>query len=152
MRNAVEWKQARPEGAAFWFWVTRRSADQSPCESEDSQFTGYKEEDPERQAQRSLLWREDTPVGRLRFFVQGNTAELDGLVLLPEASGSVAAQVVTEALLRAAALCARHLKATYPAAYIASFSAAGFHELPRRTRMMASTSISLPQTSLPNSF
>jgi len=152
MRNTVEWKQARPEDAAIWVSVTRRSADQMPLESEDSQITRYKEEDPERQAQRYLLWREDTPVGRLRFFVQGNTAELDGLVLLPEASGSVAAQVVTEALLRAAALGARHLKATYPAAYIASFAAAGFQELRRRTGMIASTSISLPQISLPNSL
>ena len=64
----------------------------------------------------------------------------------------MAAQVVTEALLRAAALDVRHLKATYPAAYIASFAAAGFQELRRRTGMIASTNISVPQVSLPNSL
>src|SRR5947209_15865935 len=151
-RNAVEWKQARPEDAAIWVSVTRRSADQMPLESEDSQITRYKEEDPQQQAQRFLLWRGDIPIGRLRFYAQDDTAELDGLVLLPEASGSVAAQVVTEALLRAAALNVRHLKATYPAAYIASFAAAGFQELRRRTGMIASTNMSVPQVSLPNSL
>ena len=60
--------------------------------------------------------------------------------------------MITEALLRAAALDVRHLKATYPAAYIASFAAAGFQELRRRTGMIASTNISVPQVSLPNSL
>ena len=55
-------------------------------------------------------------------------------------------------MLRAAALDVRHLKATYPAAYIASFAAAGFQELRRRTGMIASTNISVPQVSLPNSL
>src|SRR5215831_4517774 len=152
MHSTVEWRQARPEDAAIWVSVTRRSADQMLFESEESQLNRYKEEASEQQAQRYLLWRDETPVGRLRFFAQGDTAELDELVLLPEASGSVAAQVVTEALLRAAALDVRHLRATYPAAYIASFAAAGFQELRRRTGMIASTSISLPQISLPNSL
>ena len=116
IHSTVEWKQARPEDAAIWVSVTRRSADQMPLESEESQILRYKEENLQQQAQRFLLWRDDEPVGRLRFYAQGDTAELDGLVLLPEASGSVAAQVVTEALLRAAALDVRHLKATYPAA------------------------------------
>ncbi|HEV2661407.1 MAG TPA: hypothetical protein VGU68_12445, partial [Ktedonobacteraceae bacterium] len=127
-RNIVEWRQARPEDAAIWVSVTRRSADQLHFEPEDAQIARYKEESPELQAQRYLLWRDDAPIGRLRFFSQGNTAQLDGLVLLPEAGGSVAAQVVGEALVRAAALEARHLKATYPAAYIASFASAGFQE------------------------
>ena len=152
MHSTVEWRQARPEDAVIWVSVTRRSADQLPLESEDSQLIRYKEEDPQQQAQRFLLWRDDEPVGRLRFYAQGDTAELDGLVLLPEASGSVAAQVVTEASLRGAALNVRHLKATYPAAYIASFAAAGFHELRRRTGMIASTNITVPQVSLPNSL
>src|SRR5437588_12078477 len=148
-RNAVEWKQARLEDAAIWVSVTRRSADQMPLESEESQIARYKEEDAEQQAQRYLLWRDDTPVGRLRFYANGDTALLDGLVLLPEAGGSVAAQVVSEALVRSAALNKRHLNATYPAAYIASFAASGFQELRRRTGMIASTQVSVPQTSLP---
>ncbi len=152
MHSTVEWKQAGPEDAAIWVSVTRRSTDQMPLESEDSQITRYKEESPQQQAQRFLLWRGDEPIGRLRFYVQEDTAELDGLVLLPEASGSVAAQVVTEASLRAAALNVRHLKATYPAVYIASFAAAGFQELRRRTGMIASTGVSEPQVSLPNSL
>jgi GNAT superfamily N-acetyltransferase len=152
MHSTVEWKQATPEDAAIWVSVTRRSADQIPLESEDAQIVRYKEEDHLQQAQRFLLWRGDSPVGRLRFYAHGDTAELDGLVLLPEASGSVAAQVVTEALLRAAALNVRHLKANYPATYIASFAAAGFQELRRRTGMIASTNISVPQLSLPNSL
>lgn len=152
MHSTVEWKQARPEDAAIWVSITRRSADQMPLESEDSQIIRYKEEGPEQQAQRFLLWRDDEPIGRLRFYAQDDTAELDGLVLLPEASDSAAAQVVTEAMLRAAALNVRHLKATYPAAYIASFAAAGFQELCRRTGMIASTIISVPQVSLPNSL
>src|SRR6266699_4339487 len=152
MHSTVEWKQARPEDAAIWVSVTRRSADQMPLESEESQIARYKEEDAEQQAQRYLLWRDDTPVGRLRFYAQGDNAELDGLVLLPEAGGSVAAQVVTEALLRTAALNKRHLNATYPAAYIASFAAAGFQELRRRTGMIASTQISLPLSPLPSSL
>lgn len=123
-----------------------------PFESEESQIARYKEEDSEQQAQRYLLWKDDTPVGRLRFYAQGDTAQLDGVVLLPEAGGSVAAQIVTEALLKAAALNMRHLKATYPAAYIASFAATGFHELRRRTGMIASTNISLPPVPLPNSL
>ena len=56
------------------------------------------------QAQRYLLWRDNAPIGRLRFSSHANTATLDGLVLLPEAGGSVAAQVVGEALVRSAAL------------------------------------------------
>lgn len=152
LRNTVEWKQARLEDAAIWVSVTRRSADQVAFESEDAQLARYKEEAPEQQSQRYLLWRDDTPVGRLRFFAQGDTAELDGLVLIPEAGGSVAAQIVTEGLLRAAALGVRHLKATYPAAYIASFASAGFIELRRRTAMIASTNVMLPQTSLPSSL
>jgi ribosomal protein S18 acetylase RimI-like enzyme len=60
--------------------------------------------------------------------------------------------VVTEALLRAAALDVRHLKAEYPAAYIASFAVAGFQELRRRTGMMASTNVLIPQTPLPSSL
>jgi GNAT superfamily N-acetyltransferase len=152
MRNSVEWKQARQEDAAIWVSITRRSADQGTFESEDAQLARYKEETPEQQAQRYLLWRDDAPVGRLRFFVEGNTAELDGLVLIPEAGGSVAAQVVTEALIRAAALEARHLKAIYPAAYIASFASAGFQEIRRRTGMIASTTVSMPQVRLPASL
>lgn len=151
-RNSIEWRQAQPEDAAIWVSVTRRSADQMPFESEDSQIARYKTEDPEQQAQRYLLWRNDTPIGQLRFFSYGDTAELSSLVLLPEAGGSVAAQVVTEALLRAAALDVRHLKATYPAAYMASFAVAGFQELRRRTGMMASTNVSIPQTALPSSL
>lgn len=151
-RNAVEWKPARPEDAAVWVSVTRRSADQMFFESEDSQIARYKEENETQQAQRYLLWLEDTPVGRLRFFSDGDTAVLDGLVLLPEAGGSVAAQVVTEALVRSAALGVRHLQAIYPAAYIASFAAAGFQELRRRTGMMASTRVSLPLPPLPSSL
>ncbi len=152
MHSPIEWKEARPDDAAIWVSVTRRSADQMPFESEESQIARYKEEDPEQQLQRYLLWRDDTPVGRLRFYAQGDTAELDGLVLLPEAGGSVAAQAVTEALLRSAALGVHHLKVIYPAAYIASFAAAGFQELRRRTGMVASTNISVPQISLPNSL
>src|SRR5205807_4532817 len=124
-RNAIEWRQARPEDAAIWVSVTRHSADyQLLFESEDSQIDRFKAEEPEQQAERYLLWRNDTPIGRLRFFAHGDTAELSGLALLPKAGGSVAAQVVTEAVLRAAALEARHFKATYPAAYIASFAVA----------------------------
>lgn len=152
IRNTIEWKQAQPEDAAIWVSVTRRSADQVTFESEDAQLVRYKEESPNQQSQRYLLWRDDTPVGRLRFFAQGDTAELDGLVLIPEAGESVAAQVVTEALLRAAALEVRHLKANYPAAYIASFAAAGFQELRRRTGMIASTNIVMPQIKLPSSL
>lgn len=51
-RNTVEWRQARPEDAAIWVSVTRRSADQMPFESEDSQIARYREEDAEQQAQR----------------------------------------------------------------------------------------------------
>lgn len=151
-RNAVEWKQAGPEDAAIWVSVTRRSADQIHFESEDSQLARYKEEPPEEQAQRYLLWRDDVPVGRLRFFARGDTAELDGLVLLPEAGGIVAAQVVSEALVRSAALNARHLKATYPAAYIASFAAAGFKQERNRTGMMAPTNVSVPLSPTPASL
>ncbi len=151
-RNTVEWRQARPEDAAIWVSVTRRSADQMPFESEDSQIARYREEDAVQQAQRYLLWRDDTPVGRLRFYTHEDTAILDGLVLLPEAGGSVAAQVVSEALVRSAALNMRHVKATYPAAYIASFAAASFQELRSRTGMMASTQVSLPLSPLPSSL
>lgn len=150
--NTIEWKRATQEDAAVWVAVTRRSADQMHFESEDSQITRYKEENEEQQAQRYILWRGDSPIGRLRFFLTDDTAELDGLVLLPEAGGGVAAQVVTEALVRAASIDARHLKATYPAAYIASFAAAGFQELRRRTGMMASTQVSLPLLPLPPSL
>src|SRR3989442_10431528 len=83
-RNIVEWRQARPEDAAIWVSVTRRSADQMPLESEDSQIARYREEDAVQQAQRYLLWRDDTPIGRLRFYTHEDTAILDGLVLLPE--------------------------------------------------------------------
>jgi len=151
-RNIVEWRQARPEDAAIWVSVTRRSADQVPLESEDSQIARYREEDAVQQAQRYLLWRDDTPIGRLRFYTHEDTAILDGLVLLPEAGGSVAAQVVSESLVRSAALNMRHVKATYPAAYIASFAAAGFQELRSRTGMMASTQVSLPLSPLPSSL
>jgi ribosomal protein S18 acetylase RimI-like enzyme len=151
-RSTVDWRQARPEDAAIWVSVTRRSADQMHFEDEDTQITRYKEESPEQQAQRYLLWRNETPVGRLRFFSHDDIAELDGLVLVPEAGGSVAAQVVTEALVRAAALEARHLKATHPAAYTASFSAAGFEVIRRRTGMISSTDVTLPQTYIPASL
>lgn len=151
-RNVVEWRQARSEDAAIWVSVTRRSADQLHFEPEDAQIARYKEESPEMQAQRYLLWRDDAPIGRLRFFLQGNAARLDGLVLLPEAGGSVAAQVVSEALVRAAALEARHLKATYPAAYIASFASASFQEKRRRTGMTAPTNLFMPQFPLPDSL
>jgi ribosomal protein S18 acetylase RimI-like enzyme len=151
-RNTVEWKQARPEDAAIWVSVTRRSADQMSFESEDFQLARYKEEDEEQQAQRYLLWRDDTPVGRLRFYVNGDTVVMDGLVLLPEAGGIVAAQVASEALVRSAALNVRHLNATYPAAYIASFAAGGFQELRRRTGMIASTQVSMPLSPLPSSL
>src|SRR2546421_6092314 len=96
MRDTLEWRPARPEDAAIWVSVTRRSADQMHFESEDEQITRYKEESPEQAAQRYILWRDDAPVGRLRFFSHGDSAELDGLVLLPEAGGSVAAQVAVE--------------------------------------------------------
>ncbi len=152
MRNTVEWRPAGPEDAAIWVSVTRRSADQVSFEPEDAQIARYKEESPELQSQRYLLWRDDAPLGRLRFFSYDNTAELDGLVLLPEAGGSVAAQVVAEALVRSAALGVRHLKATYPAAYIASFAAAGFQELRRRTGMTASTNLAVPLFPLPASL
>jgi GNAT superfamily N-acetyltransferase len=151
-RNVVEWRQARSEDAAIWVSVTRRSADQLHFEPEDAQIARYKEESPEMQAQRYLLWRDDAPIGRLRFFLQGNTAQLDGLVLLPEAGGSVAAQVVSEALVRAAALEARRLKATYPAAYIASFASANFQEKRRCTGMTAPTNLFMPQFPLPVSL
>jgi GNAT superfamily N-acetyltransferase len=151
-RNTVEWRPARLEDAAIWVDVTRRSADQMHFESEDAQIARYKEEPPDQQAQRYILWRGETPVGRLRFFSRGDSAELDGLVLLPEAGGSVAAQVVAEALVRSAALGVRHLKATYPAAYLASFATAGFQEIRRRTGMMASTDVHLPPTPLPSSL
>ncbi len=151
-RNIVEWRQARPEDAAIWVSVTRRSADQVPLESEDSQIARYREEDAVQQAQRYLLWRDDTPIGRLRFYTHEDTAILDGLVLLPEAGGSVAAQVVSESLGRSAAQNMRHVKATYPVAYIASFAAAGFQELRSRTGMMASTQVSLPLSPLPSSL
>src|SRR5260370_3914208 len=122
-RNLVEWRQAQPEDAAIWVSVTRRSADQIPFETEDSQIARYKEEDTEQQAQRYLLCRDAEPVGRLRFFFREDTCELDGLLLFPGAGGRVAAQVVTEALVRSAALGARHLKVTYPADSLASFPA-----------------------------
>lgn len=150
--SAVEWRLARPEDAAIWVSVTRRSADQIHVEDEESQIERYKEESPETQAQRYLLWRDDAPIGRLRFFSYNTTAELDGLVLLPEAGGRVAAQVVAEALVRSAALGVRHIKATYPAAYTASFASAGFQELRRRTGMIASTNVAIPLFPLPASL
>jgi len=154
IHDTIEWKQARNEDAALWVAVTRRSADQMPFESEDSQIARYKEENAELQAQRYLLWKEDIPIGRLRFFLntQGDTTILDGLVLLPEAGGIVAAQIVAEALVRSAALGARHIQATYPAAYIASFAAAGFQEIRRRTGMIGATEISVPLQPLPPSL
>jgi ribosomal protein S18 acetylase RimI-like enzyme len=152
IHNPVEWRQARPEDAALWVSVTRRSADQITFEPEDAQIARYKEEGADLQAQRYLLWRDDAPIGRLRFFSHDNTAELDGLVLLPEAGGRVAAQVAAEALVRSAALGVRHLRATYPAAYIASFAAAGFQELRRRTGMTASTDLLMPLFPLPASL
>ena len=151
-RKPIEWKQARPEDAAIWVSITRRSADQMYYESEEYQIARYQAEDSQQQAQRYLLWRDDDPVGRLRFFSHDDAAELSGLVLLPEAGGGVAAQVVTEALLRAAALDARYLKAVYPAAYLASFAVGGFQELRRRTGMIASTNVSIPQSPLPSSL
>ncbi len=151
-QTTVEWRQAQPEDAAIWVSITRRSADQMAFESEDAQITRYKEENPEQQAHRYLLWRGDAPVGRLRFFSYEDTVELDELVLLPEAGGGVAAQVVGEALVRAAALNARCLKATYPAAYIASFAAVGFQELRRRTNMLAPTHVAVPLTRMPASL
>ncbi len=150
--SAVEWRPAQSEDAELWVSVTRRSADQLHFEPEDAQIARYKEESPEMQAQRYLLWRDSVPVGRLRFFSQGNTAFLDGVVLLPEAGGSVAAQVVGEALVRAAALDVRHLEATYPAAYIASFAAAGFQERRHRTGMTAATNLFMPHYPLPSSL
>src|SRR5215469_1299651 len=98
MHSTVKWRQARPEDATIWVSVTRRSADQMPLESEELQIIRYKEEGLQQQAQRFLLLRDDEPVGRLRFFALGDTAELDGLILLPEAGGSVAAQVVSASL------------------------------------------------------
>jgi ribosomal protein S18 acetylase RimI-like enzyme len=151
-RHPVEWRPAGPEDAAIWVAVTRRSADQMHFETEDAQLARYHEESPEQQAQRYILWQAGTPVGRLRFSARGDQAELDGLVLLPEAGGSVAAQVAAEALLRAAALGVRHLQVTYPAAYLASFVTAGFQERRRRTGMMASTAVPLPLTPLPSSL
>lgn len=152
MRNTVEWRPARPEDAVDWVSVTRRSADQITFEPEEAQVARYNEESPEMQAQRYLLWRDEAPVGRLRFFAYEHTAELDGLVLLPEAGGSVAAQVVSEALVRAAALNARIIRVTYPAAYIASFAAAGFQELRRRTPMTASSDLVVPLFPVPASL
>jgi len=152
MRNAVEWRPARSEDAAAWVSVTRRSADQITFESEEAQIGRYNEESSDMQAQRFVLWRDETPVGRLRFFAYENTAELDGLVLVPEAGGSVAVQVVSEALVRAAALNAHIIKATYPAAYIAAFAAAGFQELRRRTGMTASSNLSVPLFPVPASL
>lgn len=151
-RDAVEWKPARPQDAAIWVSVTRRSTDQMYFESEESQITRYIDEGPEQQAQRYLLWRDGMPIGRLRFSSAGDTAELDGLVLIPEAGGSVVTQVVSEALARAAALGARHLKATYPATYISSFAAAGFQELRSRMGMTAPTLVSVAQPPLPGSL
>jgi ribosomal protein S18 acetylase RimI-like enzyme len=152
--NSVDWKPARPEDVAIWVSVTRRSADQMHLESEDAQLARYKEESPQQQAERYLLWRDDVPIGRLRFclYPQSDTTKLDGLVLLPEAGGIVAAQVVSEALVRSAALGARHINATYPAAYIASFASAGFQELRHRTGMIAPTAVTLPSATLPSSL
>jgi GNAT superfamily N-acetyltransferase len=152
--NTIDWKPARPEDAAIWVSVTRRSADQMHLESEEAQLARYEEESEEQQAQRYLLWRDDVPIGRLRFYVnpQSDTTILDGLVLLPEAGGIVAAQVVTEALLRSEALGARHIQATYPAAYIASFASNGFQELRHRTGMVAPTAIAVPLAPLPSSL
>jgi len=79
MHSTVEWRQATPADAVIWVSVTRRSADQMPLESEESQIIRYKEESSEQQAQLFLLWRDDEPVGCLRFYANGDTAELDGL-------------------------------------------------------------------------
>ncbi len=151
-RNTIEWRPAREEDAATWVSITRRSADQINFEDEDTQLTRYQEESATHRNQRYLLWRDDSAIGRLRFFSHDTTAELDGLVLLPEAGGGVAVQVVAEALVRSAALDARYLKATYPAAYIASFAAAGFQEVRRRTGMIAPTNVSIPLFPLPGSL
>lgn len=151
-RNTIEWHPAGVEDAELWVSITRRSADQITFETEDAQIARYKEELADTFAQHFLLHRDDHPIGRLRFSLQGSTAELDELVLLPEAGGSVAVQVVAEALVRAAALGMRHLKATYPAAYLASFAAAGFQELRRRTGMTAATDVSIPLFPLPSSL
>lgn|GEM_PF-563368 len=151
-RDPIEWRQAGPEDAAIWVSVTRRSADQLHFEPEEAQLARYDEESPERQAERFLLWRGAEPIGRLRFSAYKDTAFLHGLVLLPEAGGRVAAQVVTEALVRAAVGGARYLHATYPAAYLASFASSGFQELRRRTIMIAPTDLAMPLFPLPASL
>lgn len=149
--TAVEWKQARSEDAATWVSVSRQSNDQALFESEASQLARYQEESAEQQAQRYLLWCGETAVGRLRFFSRGQTAELDGLVLLPNANIEIVKQVVDEAINRATALNVRHLKATYPAAYIGPFASSGFQELRKRTSMLASTKMDESQSPLPSS-
>ncbi len=152
IHGLIEWRQARPEDAAIWASLTRRSADQTHFESEDSIISGYQQEDSERQAGRYLIWRDDEPVGRLRFSTQGSSASLNGIVLVPEAGGRVAAQIASEALLRCASLNVRCLRAIYPAAYIASFAYNGFQEKRRRTGMIASSNVPLPQIPLPSSL
>jgi ribosomal protein S18 acetylase RimI-like enzyme len=151
-RNSVEWRLARSEDAEIWVSITRRSADQMTFEEEDAQIARFKEEPLAACDQRYLLWRDGMPIGRLRFSSHDQTAKLDGLVLLPEAGGSVAVQVVSEALVRSAALGARYVHATYPAAYIASFASAGFLELRRRTGMVGSTDVAVPLLPLPASL
>src|SRR6266516_2669378 len=46
----------------------------------------------------------------------------------------------------------RHVKTTYPTAYITSFAATNFQELRNRTSMIASTQVSLPLSPLPSSL
>lgn len=156
MRNSVEWRQALPQDAETWVSVTRQSADQLHFEMEEAQIERYRSEPPKKQAQRYLLWQGERPIGRLRFYVaedeEEKTAVLDGFVLLFDAGGSVAVQVAAEAQVRAAALGVRYIKATYPAAYTASFAAANFRELRRRTVMVASTQLTMPLFPLPASL
>ncbi|HET8909859.1 MAG TPA: GNAT family N-acetyltransferase [Ktedonobacteraceae bacterium] len=149
--TAVEWKQARAEDAATWVSVSRQSNDQVLFESEASQLARYQEEGPDQQAQRYLLWCGETAVGRLRFFSRGQTAELDGLVLLPDTHHEIIKQVAEESINRANSLNVRHLKATYPAAYIAPFASSGFQELRKRTSMLASTKVTVAPIELPSS-
>lgn len=150
--NTVAWKPAGPDDASLWVSLTRRSADQITFELEEEQIARFTGEVAGLPSRHYILWLDEIPIGRLRFFISGSVAVLDELALLPEAGGGVAAQVVSEALVRAAASDVRHLNATYPAAYIASFAAAGFRELRRRTNMIASTDVSFPPPPLPTSL
>ncbi|HEY7420114.1 MAG TPA: hypothetical protein VH593_33355, partial [Ktedonobacteraceae bacterium] len=150
--STVAWKPAGLDDATLWVSLTRRSADQIAFESEEEQIARFTDEVAHLPACHYILWLDENPIGRLRFFLNDSIAVLDELALLPEAGGGVAAQVVSEALVRAAASDVRHLNATYPAAYIASFASAGFRELRRRTNMVASTDVSFPLPPLPTSL